>query len=166
LESRNPENGLKKFDFIQYQTSSDLNKYLSLGFAIDFSKIVSGSVATVLSGILGVEIGLDAKLKGQIENVKRESDLLVMGFEHSEACLEELDKIIEQYKKTRGLFIDGYLDKKAVALQLNEKGLSLGEISTIAQLPVDDIQKMKIEMDKIYHEPKKKNENENSSKKK
>ena len=158
LESRNPENGQKKFDFIQYQTSSDLNKYLSLGFAIDFAKIVSGSVATVLSGILGVEIGLDAKIKGQIENVKRESDLLVMGFEHPDSCLEELDKIIEQYKKTRDLFSEGYLDKKAVALQLNEKGLSLGEISTIAKLPVDEIEKMKVEMDKIYQsQPKEKN---------
>ena len=166
LESRNPENGLKKFDFIQYQTSSDLNNYLSLGFEIDISRIISGRVATVLSGILGVEIGLDAKIKGQIENVKRESDLLVMGFEHSESCLDELDKIIEQYKKTRDLFSENHLDKRSVALQLEEKGLSLGEISTIAQLPVDDIQKMKLEMDKIYQsEPKKKKENEKSSKK-
>ena len=157
LESRNPENGQKKFEFIQYQTSSDLNKYLSLGFAIDFAKIVSGGVATVLSGILGVEIGLDVKIKGQIDNVKRESDLLVMGFEHPDSCLEELDKIIEQYKKTRDLFSEGYLDKKAIALQLDEKGLSLGEISTIAKLPVDEIQKMKAEMDEIYQkQPKKK----------
>lgn len=166
LESRNPENGLKKFDFIQYQISSDLNKYLTLAAAIDFSKIISGAtssaisggvgsvvsggIARVLSGILGIEIGLDANIKAQIQNFKRESDLLVMGFEHSDSCLDELDKIIEQYKKTRALFGDGRLEKKSIAEQLIEKGLSLGEISTIAKLPIDEVDKIRERMEKKY----------------
>ena len=150
LESRNPRNGLKKFDFMQYQVSSDLSKYLKLGAAIDFSKIISGGAASVLSGIFGIEIGLDASIKTQIQNFKRESDLLVIGFEHPESCLEGLDKITEQYKKTRALFGDGRLEKKDVALQLAERGLSLGEISAIAKLPVEEIQQIKNEMDKVY----------------
>jgi hypothetical protein len=166
LESRNPEYGLKKFDFMQYQTSSDLNKYLSLAVAIDLSGIISGAVsgatsaaigpvasgcvATVLSGILGTDIGLNVNLKVQIQKFKTESDLLVMGFEHSDSCLDELDKIIEQYKKTKKLFGDGRLEKQSVAAQLLDKGLTIGEVSTIAKLPVDDIQKIRERMEKKY----------------
>lgn len=166
LESRNPDNGLKKFDFVQYQISSDLNKYLTLAAAIDFSNIISGATATaisagaaavvsggvakVLSGILGVNIGLDVDVKTQIQNFKRESDLLVIGFEHSDSCLDELDKIIEQYKKTRALFGDGRLEKNSIAEQLIEKGLSLGEISTIAKLPIDEVDKIRERMEKNY----------------
>ena len=166
LESRNPENGLKKFDFIQYQISSDLSKYLSLAFAIDLSGIISGAistgasavvgpvasggVATVLSGILGVNIGLNADLKAQIQKFKTESDLLVMGFEHSDSCFDELDKIIEQYKKTKNLFDDGRLEKQGVAAQLLDKGLSVGEVSTITKLPVDEIQKIRERIEKKY----------------
>lgn len=150
LESRNPRNGLKKFDFMQYQVTSDLSKYLNLGLAIDLSKIVSGGVASILSGIFGIEISLDATIKAQIQNFKRESDLLVIGFEHPESCLEGLDKITEQYKKTRALFGDGRLEKRDVALQLADRGLSLGEISAIAKLPVEEIQQMKNEMAKVY----------------
>ena len=174
LESRNPEYGLKKFDFMQYQISSDLNKYLTLAAAIDFSGLfanaasgiisggigtaVSGGVAKVLSGIFGVEIGLNAKIKNQIQNFKRESDLLVMGFEHAESCLDELDKIIDQYKKTKNLLGDGRLEKQSVAIQLLDKGfLSLGEISTIAKLPVDEIQKLRERMDKKYQNQLEKN---------
>jgi len=158
LESRNPRNGLKKFDFMQYQISSDLSKYLKLGAAIDFSKIISGGVASVLSGILGIEISLDASIMAQIQNFKRESDLLVIGFEHPESCLEGLDKITEQYKKTRALFGDSRLEKKDVALQLAERGLSLGEISAIAKLPIEEIQQMKNEMDMIYRSRPEKSE--------
>ena len=166
LESRNPENGLKKFDFIQYQISSDLNKYLSLAAAIDFSQIISGGlsavasggvgsiasggIATVLSGIMGFEIGLDASIKTQIQNFKRESDLLVMGFEQSNSCLEDLDKIIEQYNRTKNLFGDGRLEKKSIAEQLLEKGLSLSETSTIAKLPIDEVDKIRERMEKRY----------------
>ena len=166
LESRNPENGLKKFDFIQYQISSDLNKYLKLAVAIDMSNLISGAissvaslgagiaskgVAAVLSGIFGVNIGLDANIQAQIQNFKRESDLLVMGFEHSESCLDELDKIIEQYKKTKNLFGDGRLERKSVAEQLVEKGLSLEDVSTIAKLPVDEVQRIRERIDKKYN---------------
>jgi hypothetical protein len=166
LESRNPEYGLKKFDFIQYQISSDLSKYLTLAAAIDLSGIISGAisgatsaavgpvasggVATVLSGILGVDIGLNANLKAEIQKFKTESDLLVMGFEHPDSCLDELDKIIEQYKKTKNLFGDGRLEKQSVAAQLLDKGLTIGEVSTIAKLPVDDIQKIRERMEKKY----------------
>ena len=166
LESRNPEYGLKKFDFIQYQISSDLSKYLTLAAAIDLSGIISGAisgaasaaagpvasggVATVLSGILGVDIGLNANLKAEIQKFKTESDLLVMGFEHPDSCLDELDKIIEQYKKTKNLFGDGRLEKQSVAAQLLDKGLTVGEVSTIAKLPVDDIQKIRERIEKKY----------------
>ncbi|SHM72514.1 hypothetical protein [Fibrobacter sp. UWB7] len=165
LESRNPENGLKKFDFIQYQISSDLSKYLTLAAAIDVSgiisratsasasvaapmSIVSGGIATVLSGIFGFDIGLNADFKSQIQKFKIESDLLVMGFEHYDACFDELDKIIEQYKKTKNLFGDGRLEKQSVAAQLLDKNLTIGDVSTIAKLPVDEIQKIKERMGK------------------
>ena len=73
-----------------------------------------------------------------------------MGFEHSDSCFDELDKIIEQYKKTKNLFGDGRLEKQGVAAQLLDKGLSVGEVSTITKLPVDEIQKIRERIEKKY----------------
>ena len=62
-----------------------------------------------------------------------------------------LDKIIEQYKKTKNLFGDGRLERKSVAEQLVEKGLSLEDVSTIAKLPVDEVQRIRERIDKKYN---------------
>lgn len=141
LVSRNPKYGLKKFDFKQYQYSSDMSKYFSIGASLGIAK--AGSVGAVfLKACLGFNLNINLDVKRQFQEYSRDSVLFAMGYDDYNHGISELNNIVEQYKSINNLFDDGKLDNVEIAEKLVKRGLDIKEVSDLTKMPVDDVKKI------------------------
>ena len=161
LMSRNPKYGLKKFDFKQYQYSSDMSKYFSIGASLGIAK--AGSVGAVfLKACLGFNLNINLDVKRPFQEYSRNSVLFAMGYDDYNHGISELNNIVEQYKSINNLFDDGKLDNVEIAEKLVKRGLDIKEVSDLTKMPVDDVKKLD---EYVKVESTKENESESSKKK-
>ncbi|SMG32371.1 hypothetical protein [Fibrobacter sp. UWB13] len=161
LVSRNPKYGLKKFDFKQYQYSSDMSKYFSIGASLGIAK--AGSVGAVfLKACLGFNLNINLDVKRQFQEYSRDSVLFAMGYDDYNHGISELNNIVEQYKSINNLFDDGKLDNVEIAEKLVKRGLDIKEVSDLTKMPVDDVKKID---EYVKVESKRDGESESSKKK-
>lgn len=141
LMSRNPKYGLKKFDFKQYQYSSDMSKYFSIGTSLGIA--ISGSVGKVfLKACFGFDIKATLGIKRQFQEYSRDSVLFAMGYDDYNHGISELSNIVEQYKSINNLFDDGKLDDVDVAAKLIKKGLDVKDVAEVTKVSIDDLKKI------------------------
>lgn len=161
LVSRNPKYGLKKFDFKQYQYSSDMSKYFSIGASLGIAK--EGSVGAIfLKACLGFNLNISLDVRRQFQEYSRDSVLFAMGYDDYNHGISELSNIVEQYKSINNLFDDGKLDDVEIAEKLVKRGLDIKEVSDLTKMPVDDVKKID---EYVKVESKRDGESESSKKK-
>lgn len=161
LVSRNPQYGLKKFDFKQYQYSSDMSKYFSIGASLGIAK--AGSVGAVfLKACFGFNINATLDIKRQFQEYSRDSVLFAMGYDDYNHGIGELGCIVDQYKSINNLFDDGKLDDVDIAAKLIKKGLDVKDVAEVTKIPFDEVKKID---DYVKVEQKDFSEKDNSKKK-
>lgn len=141
LISRNPKYGLKKFDFKQYQYSSDMSKYFSIGASLGIAK-VGGAAAVFFKACFGFDLNINLDVKKQFQEYSRNSVLFAMGYDDYNHGIGELSNIVEQYKSINNLFGNGKLDDVEVAAKLIKKGLDVKEVAEVTKIPVDEVKKI------------------------
>ncbi len=160
LNSRNPKDGLKELDLLQYQSSSDMSNILNVSISLDIAKAACGfnPATRVLSKFFKLSFEIDVNVKRTVQEFRNENTLFAMGFDGVELTKEVMQKMKDHVESMRSTFGE-FRIRDAVEKMVEEK-MSAKTIAKVFNMPEEEVKKM-IEQNEAEKEKAKPNNNGN-----